>query len=127
MGGLLGIAPALCSLRAGAVSIPLLRVTSLTPDLYSIRLRLPFRALAPLSPSQPVAARDAVRYAIALAAPFAALLAQYLLSHWLGQHMPMLLFTLAVSAVAFQAGLGPGLLSTGVCTALAMIAWWWPG
>jgi PAS domain S-box-containing protein len=68
-----------------------------------------------------------VRYALALAAPLAALLAQFLLSHWLGQHMPMLLFTLAVSAVAFQAGLGPGLLSTGVCTALAMVAWWWPG
>jgi PAS domain S-box-containing protein len=55
------------------------------------------------------------------------LLAQYLLSFWLGQHMPMLLFALAVSAVAFQAGLGPGLLSTGICTTLALIAWRWPG
>jgi PAS domain S-box-containing protein len=78
-------------------------------------------------PSQPVSARPAVRYALALAAPVAALLAQFLLSHWLGQHMPMLLFTLAVSAVAFQAGLGPGLLSTGVCTALTLVAWWSPG
>lgn len=41
--------------------------------------------------------------------------------------MPMLLFTLAVSAVAFRAGLGPGLLSTAVCTGLALFAGWSPG
>ncbi len=41
--------------------------------------------------------------------------------------MPMLLFTLAVSVVGFRAGLGPGLLSTAICTSLALLAGWWPG
>jgi PAS domain S-box-containing protein len=56
-----------------------------------------------------------------------ALLALYLMSHWPGQHMPMLVFTLAVSAVAFRAGLGPAVLATAVCTALTLAAARWPG
>ena len=71
--------------------------------------------LAPL-PTEPVA-----RYAPAIVAPLLALALRAALSPLLGEQAPTLIFVFAVVLAAWRGGFGPGILATGLSTALA--AW----
>jgi PAS domain S-box-containing protein len=65
--------------------------------------------------------RRGMRYATAVLAVAAVLAAREALGAWLGSEVPLTLFILAIAGTAFLAGMGPGLVATGLSVAVALV------
>jgi signal transduction histidine kinase/ActR/RegA family two-component response regulator len=66
-------------------------------------------------------ARVLAPYSIAPVAVLAAITLRYALGIWIGRDAPLMVFVLAMVSASIVGGLGPGLVTTVVCTALMVV------